>query len=115
LDKYENVLSPIKVLCLINETKVIGVLDTGANISVIDKSLVQKLKLEIEPRKSSIFQAFKGNIQYRTEVVRIVIRVGKESANILLEVANLHRKVKLLIGMNLFKQLGFKLKNVSFL
>jgi hypothetical protein len=44
-----------------------------------------------------------------------VIRIGKESANILLEVANLNGEVKLLIGMNLFKQLEFKLKNVPFL
>jgi hypothetical protein len=51
--------------------------------------LVQKLKLEIEPRKSSISQAFKGNIQHRTEIVRIVIKVGKESANILLADGNI--------------------------
>jgi hypothetical protein len=75
-----NVLSSIKVFCLINETKVIGILDIRANISVIDKNLVQKLKLEIKSRESSIFQTFKGNIQHRTEIIKIIIRVGKKSA-----------------------------------
>jgi hypothetical protein len=115
LEVYQDVPSPIEVPCLLNEIKVIGILDTGANVSVIDKSLVKELKLEIEPREGSISQAFKGNVQDRTGVVRAVIRVGKESANTLLEVADLHGEVKLLIGMDLFKQLGFKLKNVPFL
>jgi hypothetical protein len=47
------------------------------------------LKLEIESRKSSIFQTFKGNIQNRTKIVRAVVRVSTKSANILIEVANL--------------------------
>jgi hypothetical protein len=47
LDKYESV---IKVSYLINGTKNIGILEIGANISIINKSLVQELKLEIKLR-----------------------------------------------------------------
>jgi hypothetical protein len=71
------------------------------------------LKLEIEPRENSISQTFEGNIQHRTEVVRVMISWQRVYQYIIK--SNLHREVKLLIGMDLFKQLEFKLKNVSFL
>ena len=111
---YESVNS-IEFPCLVNNRKVIAVLDTGANVSLIDLNLVEEMQLVIEPRQGVIQLAVKGGKESQIGVTRVNLKAGDESVDVNLEVAKLGSEVKLLIGMDLFEKLRFKLNNVPIL
>ena len=109
---YAEVSQFLEVPCLINGKKVFGLLDTGANVSVIDQELVNKLRIQVKPAKGIINQAFEGNSLPRIGVVNVDIEVGRKKLKAVLEVAKLSGETKFIIGMDLFNQLDFKLSNV---
>ena len=110
--RYEEVSQFLEVPCLINGKKVFGLLDTGANVSVIDMDLVHKFRIKVEPAKGIINQAFEGNKSPRIGVVRVMLEAGKKKLKVDLEVARLSGETKLIIGMDLFNKLDFKLSNI---
>jgi predicted aspartyl protease len=105
----------IEVPCMINNIKIMGLVDTGANVSLIDKSFVEENNWAVTPRTGSFNQAIEGQAQNRIgQVENVVVRAGKESATIDLDVINLSGNTRFIIGMNLFNKLGFKLSNIPF-
>jgi hypothetical protein len=113
--EYTSVNNLLEVPCVLNNEKVIGLLDTGANVSIIHKELVDKKRWKIDPKSGTITQAMEGKPQPRIGVVSDVsIEVGDRKIKATLEVAKLSGSVDFIIGMDLFNQLGFKLQNVPF-
>ena len=77
--------------------------------------MVKHLGWTIVPRGGSLKQAVAGNAQNRIGIIEnAIIRAGKHSAIINLEVVDLDDDLPFLLGMDLFGKLGFSVQNLPF-
>ena len=60
----------LEVPCTINNVRVMGLLDTGVTVSVIDKSLAEDQKWVIQSQLGHMTQAFERRPLPRIEVVQ---------------------------------------------
>ena len=105
----------ILIPCTINGKRIFGLLDTGANLSIININLVNEMGLTIQPRKGTISQAISGEVKPRLGIVEnLELKAGKTSVIANFDVADLSDDLELIIGMNLFNKLGFQLSNIPF-
>ena len=113
--QYDGKSNQIEIPCTINGVKVVGILDTGATVSVLHKDFVQANGWTLEKRTGSVIQAFQGEKTARIGVVpQAEIKAGKHTAHIDIEVANLSNNIFFLIGMDLIGKIGIKLGNLPF-
>ena len=90
-----------------------GLVDTGANVSIIDIKIVEHNNWTITKVEGEINQAFEGQAQARIgELKNAIVNAGTYSVKISLEIAKLSGKTEFIIGMDLFNKLGFKLSNI---
>ena len=91
-------------------------MDAGASTSFIDKRWVEERKLSITPRKGHIVQVTNGGQQPRIGVVEgLTLENGTRVIKVDLEVAELSGEEELIIGIDLFKPLGFELQNIPYM
>lgn len=101
-------------LCYVNGRLIQAKVDSGANKSVIDRRLVKEMGLTIIPRRGRLRQAFKQSTMRRLGVVKDVrLENGDKVLSVELEVAYLDDE-KLLIGLDLFKDLDYAIMNIPF-
>ena len=81
-------------------------------MSLIDRKIVEETGWKISPRYGQITQAFEGRTKPRIGTVVVTLKAGKSTVETELEVADLSSNTELIIGMNLFQKLGFKLGNI---
>ena len=113
--QYDGKSNQIEIPCTINGVKVVGILDTGATVSVLHKDFVQANGWTLEKRAGSVIQAFQGLKTARIGVVpQAEVKAGKHTAHIDIEVANLSNNIFFLIGMDLIGKIGIKLGNLPF-
>ena len=92
-----------------------GLIDTSANISIIDESVAKENNQTIIPSVGTLNNAFKGQTISRIgQVENMEVRVGEYQINSNLEVAQLYSETKFIISMNLFNKLGITLRNLPF-
>ena len=90
--------------------------DASALCSFISLQLVQENQWVIKPCKGTICQAMSGSETSRIgQVVNVELRNGSRIVTTTMEVANLLGGIKVIIGLDLFGLLGYKLKNVPIL
>ena len=105
----------IEVPCTVNGERIIGLLDTGSNVSLINEELVQQCQWKITPQTGRITQAILGEDKQRIgEISNAEIKSGQNTVIGNLEVAKLSGDIKFIIGMDLFNKLGFQLHNIPF-
>ena len=109
--QYED--GKIEVPCTVNGHRLIALLDTGANRTVVDQLLAEEQGWKIAPRKGTITQAEAEQKVKRIGVIEdTTIKVGGKSWTGPVEVMQLSGDVQLLIEMDTFSTLGFQLNNV---
>ena len=112
---YNGTSNQIKIPCTVNGVKVVGILDTGATVSVLHKDFVQANGWTLEKRTGSVIHAFQGEKTARIDVVpQAEIRAGKYTAHSNIEVANLSNNIFFLIEMDLIGKIGIKVGNLPF-
>jgi hypothetical protein len=105
----------IDISCTINGIKVIALFDSGANVSVVDQSLVKQHNWTIIPKKGEISMVFETESRSRIEVVpSTIIKASKHSVTTDLEAENLSGGKQLLIGRNIYYKLEIKVFNLPF-
>lgn len=106
-------ISSINVPMMITDHKVIAVLDTGAEISIIDQNFAQDIGLAIIPQEGFINMAMKDQHQQRIGKTKsLEVQCGEVKCSHEFEIAPLWQGTTLLLGMDLFHQLGFGLMNI---
>jgi transposase InsO family protein len=99
--------------CLVNNTSVLALVDTGANTSFISTTLVARLGLTLQPAHGVIHQLDKNTPVPRIGTVEISFKNGKCSIpKLSLEVANIDSRIEIIIGRNLWLNLGYELRGV---
>ena len=103
----------LEIPVTVNGARIMAIMDTGANISVISMNLVDKYKWMVTSKQGVIRQAMNevpriGAVEYAE------VRAGKQSVIVPLEVAKLSGDTQMLLGMDLFGKLGFSLNNLPF-
>ena len=91
-------------------------MDVGARCLFISLQLVQENQWAIKLCKGTICQAMSGSVMSKIgQVVNVELRNGLRIVTTTMEVANLLGGIKVIIGLDLFGLLGYKLKNVPIL
>ena len=104
----------IKAPVLLNSHKIYALLDSGSEISIIDKKLVQSLNLPVYRQSGTIKLATAGQTSQRTGYVLVNIRISdKTFDNVKLEVLNLS-DASLLIGLDHWSLFGFRIEGVPY-
>ena len=102
--------------CLVNGVATSALVDAGAMCSFISLQLVQENQWAIERCEGMIRQAMSGSETSRIgQVVNVELRNGSRIVTTTMEVANLSGGIKVIIGLDLFRLLGYELKNVPIL
>lgn len=99
----------------INDQKLMALLDTGANVSVVSESIIEQLDLFVIPKtsQSSISLAHADSSIPRIGTTPITTLVcGAKSVHHQFEVMRLPLDIPAIIGMDLFDSLGFSLHDV---
>jgi predicted aspartyl protease len=104
----------VEISCTINNVQIIGLLDTGANVSVIDEKYAKQNNWEIESVSGEIILATIGKAQPRVGRIKTKVVIGSKTVETNLEVVSLSGGEKLLVGMDLFKKFNFQLRNIPF-
>ena len=95
------------------DKKVLALIDTGANISVIDRRLAETIKVEIWRTSGSIGLVGQRNQLLRIgQVKKVRLQMGRHVVHADLELAELGDKLPMIIGMDLFDKLGLKMSNI---
>ena len=101
--------------CYLEGEKIIGFVDAGATTSFISKKWVEIRGFKIVPRVGKILQFIDGSEHPRIGAVEnLLLENGIKKIKVNLEVAALSGDEELIIGMDLFKPLGYELLNVPF-
>ena len=102
----------VEIPCTVNGQKVLGLLDTGAELSFVDIHMAKKNNWKIESQTGFLNLALLNKQTPRIGVIcNVIIRAGKYQITTTLEVAELSGNTQFIIGMDIFHQLGFKLMN----
>ena len=105
----------LRTPCILNGEKFIAFVDGGASHSFIDVKWVTKQGLPIAPRRGVITQFIDRAEKPRIGVVEgLVLENGQHRIQVDFEVANLEGGEEMVIGMDLFKPLGFEIIGVLF-
>ena len=90
-------------------------IDGGATTSFISKSWVLQNKLPIIPKGGKIVQFLSGSELPREGVVKgLTLENGNRKIIVDLEVATMSGEDQLVIGIDLFEPLGYKLQGVPY-
>ena len=101
--------------CFLEGEKVIAFVDGGASNSFVSKNFVEKKKWVIEPQSGSVKQAFANTQVPRIGIIRKkLLENAQKRVLIDLEVVNLEDQETLIIGLDLFKLLGYEISNIPF-
>jgi hypothetical protein len=102
--------------CILDGKPVMALVDSGANTSFVSRDWVLKAGLPIRPVTGVIQQCIDGSEMPRLGVLKdVILENGKYRVKVTLEVVDLTGEQQMLIGLNLFQQLGFKISGVPFL
>ncbi len=89
--------------------------DNGATNSFVNQKWVERMGWEVTPKAGKIVQFMDGSEIPRIGVVEgLTLENGHKILQVDLEVAKLSDDEDMVIGMDLFKPLGFELLGVSF-
>ncbi|KAG1612549.1 hypothetical protein G6F44_013388 [Rhizopus delemar] len=99
---------------LLNDHRLIALVDTGADVSFISKNAVNKLKLRIIPVHGSLLLADKEKTVKRLGVTD-KLNVGYKGQTVAheFEVLNMHDKVDAIFGRDILPRLGIHLVGVA--
>ena len=101
--------------CVLDGQRILAFVDGGASTSFISKNSVDKLGWKVEPLIGVIKLALHGMDTPRIGVVtNKLLENGHHRFPVKLEVANLGDAEDLIIGLDLFPQLGYEIANVPF-
>ncbi len=92
--------------CLVNGKRVMALVDSGAQITIVSKELVDLLKIPIVPLKGTATSAF-GSKAEKIGKVTLSVKWGKEVLSLEATVMNLGKTIgDLIVGTDNFKLLG---------
>lgn len=111
--QVENNMTGVHTPCLINGIQVFGFVDGGATHSFISSKFVKLHELPISKRDGNIKQALVGKVVPRIGIVEnVLLENGSKKLYISLEVADLSDNEDLIIGLNLFSELNYEIRNI---
>ena len=102
--------------CVINGVSIIALVDPGATILFVDRNFVKENGWTVTPNKGIIRQAMTGSeLPCMGEVRNVNIQNGTKDICVTLEVGNLSGDEKVILGLDLFGQLGYTIINIPIL
>jgi len=92
-----------------------GLVDAGATTSFIDRRFAERCGWRIAPRMGNVRQAIDGSEKKRIGVVEnLRLENGSRDIVVTLEAVDLSGNEQLILGLDLFRSLGYELRNVPF-
>ena len=108
-------MSGIYTPCVLEGQRVYAFVDSGASVSFVSKSWVEKMNWKILPRGGVIEQCDGGSAIQRTGIVEgLLLENGDCKVVVTLEVIDLSGDEEMIIGMDLFPVLGFTIRGIPF-
>jgi hypothetical protein len=101
--------------CVLDGERVIAFVDSEATDSFVSQKLVKRVGWTVVSRIGNIQQCLTGSSTPRLGAVEsLILENGNKRLKVDLEVADLGGEEELIIGVDLFRPLGFTIQNVPF-
>ena len=106
-------IGPYLIPVLINGVRIMGMLDTGADLSILSKRMTQLLGLKLNPSKERFsLAADRMRVECSGKVTGVQLCCGTVSLVIDLHVFELGKDTEFLIGRDLDAKLGIRYCNI---